>query len=81
MHMGGDIKTFERLEFNIQLGQIVNFIKKNTAKNQKMASGSTPVKSVTKNVENDIPVKYCRVCGEVIVLHSGYFNILTEKSK
>ena len=43
-----------------------------------MATGSTPVKSVVKNVQED---KYCRVCGEFVITHSGYFNIFSEKSK
>ena len=43
-----------------------------------MATGSTPVKSVVKDVQED---KYCRVCGEFVITHSGYFNIFSEKSK
>ena len=43
-----------------------------------MATDRTPVKSVVKNVPD---VKYCRVCGESIAAHSGYFNIFSEKSK
>jgi hypothetical protein len=43
-----------------------------------MASVKTPVKSVTKKVGDD---KFCRVCGEFIATHSGYFNIFSEKSK
>lgn len=43
-----------------------------------MATGSTPVKSIAKKVQDD---KYCRVCGEFVTTHSGYFNIFSEKSK
>ena len=43
-----------------------------------LATGSTPVKSVVKNVQED---KHCRVCGEFVITHSGYFNIFSEKSK
>lgn len=43
-----------------------------------MACGSTPVKSVRKKIGDD---KYCRVCGEFVAVHSGYFNIFSEKSK
>ena len=42
-----------------------------------MASVRTPVKSVKKRFVDN---KYCRVCGEVL-LHSGYFNIFSEKSE
>lgn len=42
-----------------------------------MASARTPVKSVKKRFVDN---KYCRVSGEVL-LHSGYFNIFSEKSE
>ena len=46
-----------------------------------MATGGnplTPVKSATGKVSDN---KHCIVCGESIVIHSGYFNIFSKKSK